>query len=1297
MAGFAKALTALPRQDVRAFMAALSADEQLAARRALEQTLSSEVDEPSHLRLMQANVVLTLAEVPGVTLAAAMDLIWTADQTTDTDPRDLLARSEGWRAHLEGPARDLLDLARGVQMKLLAMSAPEQEARSLRAAVLETTSAILAGTPPTPVRTDAQFLEACVRTDRASAGLSADALDDLTRAIALYEDLRAQWPLATQPRDHIMVLSNLGSCFKARAGLGRGAGSTSDIAHAIDLLTETVRLASARDDTETASMAQFKLAVIHFQKADRETGAERDTSLTAAIDSFAALREIWKGEDTRGSRVKALVNQAVVTSHRGGLRTARAGLRDFEAAAGLCAEAIETFRAPGDEGDLGRAWGHRGSAHWYMARRKTGAEARADLERALACHREGEQIWHRLGATTERANCLMDQGIVLSTMGEAHIGAETLRYMDRGIALFTQAYDIKHDMGDTLGAARVARNLGTVWSKRADRVAGAEAREALTEAIAAYDKTAEVYDPETDIGILADIGGEKGAALLTRAQHLTGAAQRADLDAAIALLEAARAVLEMPQDARQIASAAFNCGLAYAQRAKALPWDPAAPVDPASQDATRAIACFDQALEIFDAPEDAVDAFDPQIALAELLTWQAVHGAPDADARALLAIQMAKRACATYDPLIAPRDWLRAAETLGQALFVAGDPGAEAALQEVLAQGVRLVVSLPDPEGQETALRTLSGVGDRLAMVRARAGDLAGALAAVGQGRSVRATRDRALEGAGAALAELRTILFEARANVMMLTETQEDAGTADPETTHALQVARGHLTASQAALDVALGTHPTGAQMRGQVDLADIAATLGPRDTLAVPLVAETGGGVLLVTQQAGAASLAFLPLPELTAHRLAQVLGTPGRGWMEVYASTFADTSLQVWDPASESAQAFSAALEDLLGALWRLLMGPLHLALYGALTARGAGAGSAGILGLIPPGKMAGLPLGAARPEPEASPFLSDWPVAYSQSLSAWVTAHAQAAERESGPVRLLAVSDPTEDLAVARAYARVGDTWQFAPKRIASGPPERLPEWEAPGWAQVPPAQRRELAHRAATVPAVSGALAEATHAVFFCHGGWDRDRGTGSGLMMAAPKAPDPADAPAQRWPGEMMTLERLDAEGADLTRLRMCVLAACETAPVGLLLPDEFTGLAHALSLRVPMVVSTLFPVTPGATTLLLRATLGLHLGAARLALPVALARAQHAAARGGEEALRYIVTRGRCHPDPADLYARLQDTRPRAAPVPVPIARAGGGDGPVMHTLDATAPVLDRAPFYWAAFVAIGAGPAPD
>ncbi|WP_425091061.1 CHAT domain-containing protein [Tropicimonas sp. S265A] len=1289
MSDFIARILERPEKDVPVFLVSLTEAERRSARDDLLREGLTTRDEAGQRRLVTVSTALELSvKAPGADPEQVNALIWPKDQSFDMDPAALLDASAGWSDVVTGARLGVLQLARATQMKHLAQTSPPAQATDLWAEAIGLCNGVAESADVPALLADARFLEAGLRVDRAASGMSQDAPKDIDEAVAAYEELLVTWKIETHTRDHILVQSNLASCFQQRASRTSGAAADAAMTQAIALFEETVRLAKRHEHLQIAANARFSLAVTLFTKAQHEDGALRDASLTAAIESFEDLREIWGGDEHRGARVKAMVNQSVVLSHRGRTRTAQGGLQDFEAAAALCAQAIETFRTPGNEGDLARAWTHRANAFWSMSRRKAGTPARQDLEVAHAAHREAEKIWIRLGARGEHADCLMDQAIVLSSMAESEIGYEALKMFDKALAVFGEAYETKQELGDTFGAARVARNLATAWFERGENTSGAQARADLTRAIDYYEKAAAPFDRDTDSAMVSEIEAEKAGALLTRAQHQTGAAQLSDLDAAISLLEQRLAQLQMPQDASPIASFSFNCGMAYAQRAKRLPPDRHAPVAVDGPDARRAAELYEIALDVFAAPEDAVRAFDPLVALAELLVWQAENGLSASDRLLQRAVDAAARAMQTYDVLLDPRRWLNAAEVHCHALFVAGHSAAEGALRQLLDQGNRLVISLPDTDGQETALRALSGVGDRLAVLRARRGDLSGAFAAVGQGRSIRATRDISLRRAGDAISELRDEMLSARTQVQALDRMRETTGKDTGNVSREYDSALDTLKQRQVALEAALVQHADGTTAQALDGLDALASSLAEDTALAVPLLSETGGGVLLAANPADGPCARFLELPGLTRQAVERLLDTPGAGWMDVYATTFADTTQQLWDPAQPGASAFMAALDVLLCDLWDILMGPLQRAVGELLP--GVVRGS---VVLVPPGRLAGLPLGAAKPAPGsgARPFLADWAVAYAQSPAAWLDATRMAEHRKTGTQRLLAVSDPTEDLAVARTYALVDGTWRLTRRLGSDGRPKMQDGWEAPGWSLFSPNQRVELAQRDATIPAVCAEISGASHAVFFCHGGWDRDRGSGSGLLMAGPLASEEAASAA--WPGDMMTLSRMEECAADLSSLRVCVLGACETAPVGLSLPDEFNGFAYALSLRVPMVVSTLFPVTPTATALVLNAALILHLGPAKYAMPLALARSQLAAALGGDAALRFILETGAEPASPKALIVRSPDP----AAVPVPIARAAeptmrnSGDGAATEDVL----VLDRHPFYWAAYVAIGVAPA--
>jgi len=1210
------------------------------------------------VRVAQTSLTLMLL-LPGANRDDILNLFWPPDDAEDYDPGQLLRQSENWDELVTGDMSALVMLARARLMKVLAQTqdAPDpalrQEAIALCDEAAQTSASAF-------VVLDCDFVRAGIKVDRANRSFDASALEDLESAANIYAKLLEIWTEDANPKDHIKVLGNLGQCLQSKAQRMQGPEADQEMERAIRYLDACRDLGIKHGQVMAATNASFNLGAIYFLGSHRKTGDLRDADLTASIKCFADIAKLLVDEEGSDLRVKALVNQALVFNSRSKHRVGSSSMDDLNAAQTLCGEAIEVFRKPGNLGDLARAWSQMGTSHWRMARMKSGIEAQADYDAALHAYQKSTEIFETIDAKIGQANGLSDQAIVLSSVAESKIGREAVSVFDRAISSFESAYAMMVEGGDHASAARIARNLQTAWGERAHHCRRREALFSYSAALDSADKAIAALDKERDARTISEIGADKAVAFLERAALQSGAERLSDYDEAIRLLNANLAMLKMPNDERAIGSVSFNAGLAHTGRAKSLS-------EPRGRDAVIAQERLQTSLRIFHDTESL--AFEPAIALADLLVWQAEHKTPDTKERLALAIEHAERAVRFHDREMAPRLWLRAMEMLARARFLRGEPDAEDDLSEVLNNGGWLVATIPDLMGQETALRIISGAGDRLAFLRAKQGKFDDALAAVAKGRAIRAQRDLLLDKLDDATAALRAEIQSAQAEVSALQIDQKTpALSLESDETAGLQ----HLRHLLEKLENVITRDP----VRRVGTTEHISRELPEHAVAVVLLTTELGGGALLVPSVDLQAPARFLELPGLTRSCVESLTGSNDGGWLAAYSAAFDGNVERMWNPASHSAQRFLTALDDALSELWDVAMGPLDAALSEIVPERGA------LIVLIPPGKLSGMPLGAATRGVEGTPFLAHWNVTYAQSIAAWLAAAKMASERTEIAQKMLAISDPTEDLTTQFTYARVDGTWQRKVGRDADGRPLRAGGWKNPIRAHVP-FHSVELEFRAATVPAILEELPGCSHVAFFCHGGWDRETGLNSGLEVAAD---------TQTGGGlqtEILTIQTLDAHRADLSSLRTAFLVACETAPIGLEIPDEYQGLAHGLSLRVPSVLSTLFPVTPTAATALMGAVCKLHFGPKKHSLPVALARAQAAAALGGAGVLNHIAATGEVPEDPS----KFAQSGTHSAAELVPIARASRQDGlDIAEDTSEGAVHSDSHPFYWAAFVVIGA-----
>lgn len=301
------------------------------------------------------------------------------------------------------------------------------------------------------------------------------------------------------------------------------------------------------------------------------------------------------------------------------------------------------------------------------------------------------------------------------------------------------------------------------------------------------------------------------------------------------------------------------------------------------------------------------------------------------------------------------------------------------------------------------------------------------------------------------------------------------------------------------------------------QAILDRLAALPQPGGALIVPLVTGAGGAVFVLP--GGTTSVEARHVVWLDQSAAAALLGM--------------DAAL----PSHE-------AIEALCTGLWQHLMRPVVDRLHEL------GIGPGAPLLLLPQGRLAGLPLHAAwRPQGgHMRSVIDDYPVTYAPS--GYVMARCNARARDARRVRgtLLAVVDPTGDLAFARH------------------------EGEAIG-AHFAPADRSILAGPAATVQGVLDAVHEQGFLHFSCHNHTDRDDPMRSALVLAD---------------------GRLDIAGIrkhlDLGGVRLVTLSACDTALTDReQSSDEFRGLATEFLLAgAPAVLSTLWPVADLSAMLLM-------------------------------------------------------------------------------------------------------------
>lgn len=364
------------------------------------------------------------------------------------------------------------------------------------------------------------------------------------------------------------------------------------------------------------------------------------------------------------------------------------------------------------------------------------------------------------------------------------------------------------------------------------------------------------------------------------------------------------------------------------------------------------------------------------------------------------------------------------------------------------------------------------------------------------------------------------------------------------------LERARGQLL----ALALAPDPHRAFAIHRGDLSIALRAIPTGGAAVL--PIVSPTGTSVAVIP--AGRDTVRaedFVDLPELTHERFVEwFYGPHSESGITGYLGAHADGRLNGWTTlrnyGEQTGRSFPGALRAMLGRLWEHLIGPVHARLCDLALAPGAP------VVIVPTGLLSMLPLGAAAPDGDTTPFGEHWTVSLSPSLGVLAVVRARSAEWEAqgAPVSMLAVLDPASDgqsrLAGAALEGRI--LAQMVGRERLLG-----------------------LRGEDATASAVRAGLLGRTHVHFSAHGDYVPMVPSRSAVLLAG---------------ADRITLGELQAINA-VDNLRLVVLSACDTGLPGLQRgrADEFIGLpAGFLQAGAAAVIASHWPVHDDATFFLM-------------------------------------------------------------------------------------------------------------
>ncbi len=453
---------------------------------------------------------------------------------------------------------------------------------------------------------------------------------------------------------------------------------------------------------------------------------------------------------------------------------------------------------------------------------------------------------------------------------------------------------------------------------------------------------------------------------------------------------------------------------------------------------------------------------------------------------------------------------------------------AAGACDTVIEVGERLFVEQIARPGKASWLRELRHVPAMAAYTHGRCGDLVGAILASERGR-VRLLLE-SLDLCQADLESLRhvqpALVEQYRAAAAAVLALEENH---QPQYPLAAPPTGPMRSARETLAGVVeeIRRQPGYEQFLVPINVGDLTSVLEALpEDAALVHLSATGCGSVALLSTRRATTAEWLKVTQEEIHDL--LFGQPNGGYLEaIFESAKLDT-----------------LLEHALPQIGEWLIGPI------AARLRADGVRQVVI---IPTGYLAALPLHAARYDVNqvGACFLDEFTVSYAPG------------------VRVLGGS-------LRRAGARCHERFLIGVANPPGGE-EELPGtvFELSTVAQLFGAGRRLLHGPAATRSAVLGALAEGTHLHFACHGFYSREEPLQSGLQLAG---------------GEALSLRDLVGGRIDLSKCRLVVLAACQTAVSDSRdLPDEFIGLpAGFLQAGAPGVVGTLWPVEDLATSLVM-------------------------------------------------------------------------------------------------------------
>jgi tetratricopeptide (TPR) repeat protein len=360
-------------------------------------------------------------------------------------------------------------------------------------------------------------------------------------------------------------------------------------------------------------------------------------------------------------------------------------------------------------------------------------------------------------------------------------------------------------------------------------------------------------------------------------------------------------------------------------------------------------------------------------------------------------------------------------------------------------------------------------------------------------------------------------------------------------------------------------------------------------------------------------------------------------GASWLGAYMR-FRDAVRPDGTVSEQDIAEWNSVIEDRLGRLWRMLMGPLDDFLRSRLGLRPRAP-----VALIHSGALSFFPLHAARHRVRRRwrYFLEEWEVSYAPSPAAWRTCRERSMSAQRNGTRLLAVTAAEGDNPALASFC-AHDTKIFGKR---------------------------------ATSAAVLAALPEANYISLYCHGVWNPIDPASSYLMLDRPPRGIADPVETDHFIGHPERIAVGELRRSDLGSSRLALLWACESAMIGLRHRTEATGFPAALvESGVPGVIASLWVVETNATIALASTMLSAHLKQGLS--PAGALRAAQIAMLGAD-----------------DRDFRSAAGRNAVLALPVQSLQTLGGIGlPFLPDLGPSAALSPSAPFFWAGFTLTGA-----